>query len=68
MLTKFSRPIVSNGLLSSSLILYRPLSITNKYFQNSTSANKSSVEKNKNVEDSLKDLSSEHILRRSLNC
>jgi hypothetical protein len=63
MLTKFFRPIVSNGLLSSSLILYRPLSISNKYFQNSTSTNKSLVEKSKNekvlrVEDSLKDLSS----------
>jgi len=58
MLTKLSHPIVSNSLLSSSLILYRPLSISNKYFQNSTSINKSLVEKTKNVEDSLKDLSS----------
>jgi len=69
MLTKIARPLLSNGI-SPSLIGFRSLAISNKYFQSSTSTNKSSkndekslIEQNKNakvlrVEDSLKDLSS----------
>jgi F-type H+-transporting ATPase subunit b len=73
MLTKLIRPIVSNGV-PTSLIAFRPLSISNRFFQDSSSksssTNKSSktddkslVEHNKNekvlrVEDSLKDLAS----------
>jgi hypothetical protein len=45
MLTKLTRPFVPNGI-SSSLIGYRPLSISNIFFQSatstSTSTNKSS--------------------------
>ncbi|CAF0871041.1 unnamed protein product [Adineta ricciae] len=64
MLTKFIRPIVPNGI-SSSLIINRSLSISNRFFQSTTtkSDGKSLVEKDKNekvlrVEDSIKDLSS----------
>ncbi len=34
MLTKFYRPILSNGISSSSLIGFRTLSISNIFFQN----------------------------------
>jgi len=65
MLTKFVRPILFNGVSSSSssltLTACRSLSISNKFHQNST--NKSLADQNKNekvlrVKDSLKDLSS----------
>ncbi|CAF1189033.1 unnamed protein product [Rotaria sordida] len=53
MLTRFSRSFVPNGV-SSSLIRYRPLSISNIFFQGA----KTKDEKVLRVEDSLKDLSS----------
>ncbi|CAF1413971.1 unnamed protein product [Adineta ricciae] len=67
MLTKFIRPVVPNGI-SSALIINRSLSISNRFFQSTTTSKssktdeKSLVEKSKEenvlrVEDSLKDLS-----------
>ncbi|CAF0870240.1 unnamed protein product [Rotaria sp. Silwood1] len=66
MLTQFARPLVFSGI-SPSFISFRPLSISNKFFQGATSKSKSDdkslvegkqKEKVLRVEDSLNDLSS----------
>ncbi|CAF4301832.1 unnamed protein product [Rotaria sp. Silwood2] len=65
MLTKFTRTLLSYNGTAPSLITYRPLSISNKFFQSTISKSKTDdkslaeqKEKVLRVEDSLNDLSS----------